>query len=374
MVSHWDWVLYNFRLPVANALRECGCDVTFVCPFGAYTEELRSRGFRCIHWAIERRSLNPVREIGSIVRLTGIYRRLAPDAVHHFTIKPNLYGTIAAGFAKTPAIINTFSGLGYVFSDRHRARWLRVFVLPMLRRALHKPDVITMFENELDRQTFVRLGIVHREQTAVIPGCSVDTLRFSPSRQEVLDPEHRTPVVLMAGRLLWDKGIREFVEAARRLKSQGVESRFCVAGAPDEGNPACVSQDAREAWRRDGTVEFLGHRDDMPDLLRRADVAVLPSYHEGLPRFLLEAAASGLPLVATDIEGCRMVVRDGTNGFLVPPMDAEALAEAILRLLTDSTLRTRFGTESRRIAVQEFSEGKIVQQYLDLYRRIGVLN
>ncbi len=195
----------------------------------------------------------------------------------------------------------------------------------------------------------------------------VDTRRFSPCQ----DGHSSTPVVLMASRLLWDKGVGEFVQAARHLRARGVEAQFWIAGAPDEGNPACLPDNVLIAWRREGVVEFLGHRSDMPELLRQASIAVLPSYHEGLPRFLLEAAATGLPLVATDIEGCRLVVRDGLNGLLVPPKDSHKLAEAIRTLLKDPPLRWRMGKASRAIAESKFDEKKIIAQSLAVYREVA---
>jgi glycosyltransferase involved in cell wall biosynthesis len=177
----------------------------------------------------------------------------------------------------------------------------------------------------------------------------------------------------MASRLLWDKGVCEFVQMTRILRQNGVKARFLVAGAPDGGNPSNIDEETIERWKREGSVEFLGHRDDMPALLSEVNIAVLPSYHEGVPKFLLEAAATGLPLVATDIEGCRVIVREGFNGLLVPPRDVSALADAVQHLLQDEELRERFGKASRRIAVEKFSEGIVNRQYLDLYRRLEIL-
>jgi glycosyltransferase involved in cell wall biosynthesis len=177
----------------------------------------------------------------------------------------------------------------------------------------------------------------------------------------------------MASRLLWDKGVAEYVEAARILNREGLDVRFQLAGAPDPGNLACVPEEQIAAWQQEGAVEFLGHCAEMPDLMRQADIAVLPSYHEGVPLFLLEAAASGLPLVGTDIRGCRMVIEEGTNGLLVPKGDAQALAVALQTLLADADLRQRMGRESRRVAERRFSQQAILAQYLAMYRELGVL-
>lgn len=370
-VAHWDWTLYNFRMPIAHALRDLGCEVIFVCPVAEYAPHIRQAGFPVVDWQIRRRSFNPLSESEAIVRLARIYRREALDAVHHFTIKPNIYGSLAARVTGIPKVINTFTGLGFVFAETHTARLLRMVVLPLLRLVLRRRNAVTVFQNDHDRDVFVHRGLVRAAQTWVIAGSGVNITRFTPQVDgRIPNPE---PVVLLAARLLMDKGIGEFVVAARRLREMGIVCRFWVAGTLDEGNPACVPRTLLAQWQRDGSVEFLGHRRDMPELLRQVDIAVLPSYHEGLPRFLLEAAATGLPLVATDIEGCRLVVREGVNGFLVPPQDANALAQALATLLTDPPLRARMGRASREIAVKEFNELRILEQYLRLYKALEVL-
>ena len=370
-VAHWDWTLYNFRMPLAHALRERGYDVVFVCPFGDYVSFIQQVGFPVIDWPLQRRSDNPLSEGLAIAHLCRIYRREALDAVHHFTIKPNIYGSLGARLARIPKIINTFTGLGFVFADSPVSRLLRTIVLPLLRLVLWPPNVITVFQNEHDRQVFLQRGLVRAAQTRVVAGSGVNTTRFAPARPgRMPDAE---PVVLMASRLLMDKGLGEFVAAAQCLRDKGITCRFWVAGTPDEGNPACVPQALLAQWQREAVVEFLGQRSDMPELLRQADIAVLPSYHEGLPRFLQEAAATGLSLVATDIEGCRPVVREGVNGLLVPPKDVTALAQALGTLVTDASMRARMGRASREIAVQEFNEARIIEQYLWLYTDLGVL-
>jgi glycosyltransferase involved in cell wall biosynthesis len=371
LVAHWDWTLYNFRMPLAYALRERGYDVVFVCPFGEYVSFIRKASFPVVDWHLQRRSFNPLSEGMAIWHLFRIYRREALDAVHHFTIKPNIYGSLAAQMARIPKIINTFTGLGFVFADSTASRLLRTIVLPLLRLVLWPRNAMTVFQNDYDREVFMQRGLVRSAQTSVIAGSGVNTTRFAPSSNGRLP--NAEPIVLMASRLLMDKGLREFVAAAHHLRGLGIKCRFWVAGTPDEGNPACVPRALLAQWQRDGVVEFLGQRTDMPDLLRQADIAVLPSYHEGLPRFLQEAAATGLPLVATDIEGCRMVVHTGLNGLLIPPKDAMALAQALVTLIMDASMRARMGRTSREIAVQEFNDARITEQYLWLYKELGVL-
>jgi glycosyltransferase involved in cell wall biosynthesis len=370
MVAHWDWVLYNFRLPLARALREKVFEVTFICPYGEYVPKLKEEGFRWIHWAIVRRSLNPVRELIAILHLASIYQREQPQIVHHFTIKPNLYGSIAAFLTRTKGVINTFEGLGFLFSEYPLAISLRSVVLPVAKLAFKANKGWCIFLNQQDLETCLRLKLILPERAIVITSIGVDTKKFRPNH-EFLSNNHEHPtVVLMAARLLWDKGVREFVEAARVLKARGLQVEFWLAGKPDNGNPMCVPEEFLKEWREEGLINWLGHRDDMPNLLQQVDIAVLPSYHEGVPRFLLEAAACGLPLVATDIEGCRVVVRDGVNGFLVPVKDPYALADAIETLIKKPELRRQMGIASRKIIEAEFDERIILNKWLALYDRV----
>lgn len=248
-------------------------------------------------------------------------------------------------------------------------RALRAGVLPLLRRALDSPSVLVVFQNEADRARCVGAGLVPPERARLIPGTGVDVKRFAPGEAR----RNGTPVVLFAGRLLWDKGVAEYVAAAERLAAKGVRARFLVAGEPDPGNPRSIPAERVGRWSRDGLVEFLGRCEEMAALLRRVDVAVLPSYHEGVPLFLLEAAASGLPIVATDIPGCRMVLEPGDNGLLVPPRDPEALAAALERVLVDENLRAVMGRASRKIAESRFDQRSILDAYEKLYREMGLL-
>jgi glycosyltransferase involved in cell wall biosynthesis len=370
MVAHWDWVLYNFRLPLARALREKGFEVVFVCPYGEYVPKLKEGGFRWIHWAIVRRSLNPVRELVAILHLASIYQREQPQIVHHFTIKPNFYGSIAALLARRDKVINTFTGLGFLFSEHPLAIGLRSSVLPLAKLAFRASKGWSVFQNRQDLETCLRLRLVLPERVVVIDGSGIDTRKFHPNHDSPPDNHEHPIVVLMAARLLWDKGVREFVEAARVLKARGLQFEFWLAGKPDNGNPMCVPEEFLKEWRGEGLINWLGHRDDMPNLLQQVDIAVLPSYHEGVPRFLLEAAACGLPLVATDIEGCRVVVRDGVNGFLVPVKDPYALADAIETLIKKPELRRQMGIASRKIVEAEFDERIILNKWLALYDRV----
>jgi glycosyltransferase involved in cell wall biosynthesis len=369
LVANWDWVLYQFRLGLARGLRNAGYEVTLICPRGEWVPKLEADGFRWREWELHRSRLNLFTEMLAIRKLTELYREIRPDVAHHSTIKPNVYGSFAARRAEVPWVINAFSGLGFVFSGTPFARLLRAGLTPVMRNAFAPENVFTVFDNASDQAKLVGSGIVQPSRSFLIPGSGVsgvDTEVYRPGQ-----PNGRSEVnVLMGARLLLDKGVGELVEAARLIRNRGLTARFQVAGGPDRNNPAAIPDAVLEQWRIEGAVEFLGQRKDMLSLLQQSDVAILPSYHEGTPRFLLEAAATGLPLVATDIEGCRTIVRNQVNGFLVPVRDAEALADAVEPLIRDAGLRKRMGSASREIALAEFSESRIVARYLEIYRKL----
>jgi glycosyltransferase involved in cell wall biosynthesis len=346
-------------------------EVIFICPPGQYVDKIKKKGFLWHPWHLNRRSVAPWWELRSIFELAGIYQRFSPDVVHHITVKPILYGSIAALLRRVPKVINNFTGLGFLFSEDPRAKWLRWLILPIFRFVLYDRDFYTVLLNENDRSRLISLGVITGEKTTIIPSEGVDLDLYQP---EWSDKEKRDSViVLMAARLLWDKGVAEFVETARRVKAQYRSVEFWLAGERDMGNPACIPRETLAAWREEGYVRFLNHRDDMPELLRKVDIAVLPSYHEGIPVFLLEAAASGLPLIATDIEGCNLIIDEGTNGFLVSKKDISGLADAILTLVRDPDLRLKMGRNSRVIVEERFSQEDSLSHFLSLYRKLGVL-
>lgn len=372
LVTHWDWVMVHFRLPLAKALRDEGCEVVCVCPGGRYISKIQEQGFRWVRWTVNRRSLNPLLELRSLFHLIWIYRVEKPYLVHHFTIKPMLYGSIAGWVTRIPYIVNTPTGVTFIFSESPKARLLRIFVKPLFRWVMGRTRLYVIFFNEEDQEVFLKQGILCPSQCVIIPGSGVNTTLFHPKGRQ--GSEEEPPKVLMAGRLLWDKGVREYVEAAKMLKARGIKARFLLAGEPDPGNPECIPFDYLSYWHQEGIIEFLGHCEDMPQLLQSVDIAVLPSYREGLSKFLLEAGATGLPVVATDIGGCRKIIQNEVNGLLVPVKDVSALAEALRRLLEDPALRQRLGDNNLRIVRDKFSEEVILIRYKDFYRSLGVFD
>jgi glycosyltransferase involved in cell wall biosynthesis len=369
LVTNQDWAHYTHRLPVARALRDAGFEAVFVSAPGPYAPLLEEAGFRFIPWQLNRRSLNPVREVRPLVELTRIYQMERPEAVFHFTIKPILHGALAARAAGVPAVVNLFTGLGFPFLDFGPSRYYKPMLASLLRRLLRGNRSFTVFHNEEDRQSLIAQKVVTQARSRTIFSSGVDIERFAP---QTSGPQHNVPVALMAARLLWDKGIQEYVDAAQQVRARGIPARFLVAGSPDLGSTLAVDELQVTKWRDEGVVEFLGHCDDMPALLRDADVAVLPSYHEGVPRFLLESAAAGLPIIATDVPGCRVVVDAGVNGLLIPARDSAALADALVAMLSDTELRERMGKASREVAVERFSQSEAMDAHLDVLRNLGV--
>ncbi|MFY2763025.1 glycosyltransferase family 4 protein [Arenimonas sp. MALMAid1274] len=369
LFANTDWYLYNFRRSLALALRDAGHDVLLLSPPGPYGDKLTALGLRWQPVPMDRRSLNPLRELALVWHLVRLLRRERPALVHGFTIKCAVYGSIAARLAGVPARVNAVAGMGYVFtSNDAKARLLRPIVRGLMRLALDGDNARLVLQNPDDVALFERAGLVARERIRLIPGSGVDCSRFAASAR-VRDPA-QPMVVLLAARLLWDKGLAEYVAAARQLRAQGRALRFLLAGDPDPGNPAAVPDASLREWVADGTLEWLGHVDDMPALLASVDVVVLPSYREGLPKGLIEAAACALPLVTTDVPGCREVVTDGVDGLRVPVRDAAALAAAIARLQDDPALACRLGEAARQKAIREFDEISVIRRTRAVYAEL----
>jgi glycosyltransferase involved in cell wall biosynthesis len=363
LFANTDWYLYNFRLALAKELQKQGSQVILLSPPGDFQNLLQESGFQWIPFPLSRQGANPVSELRTVWRLIRIYQQIKPDAVHHFTIKPVIYGSLSAHMLGIKAIINSVTGLGHLFIDPGIAtRILRTLAKILYRASLHRTQVI--FENPEDRDTFIRNRLLQSGQTSLIPGTGVDVEKFHP-----VPKNNDEPLILFASRLLISKGVLEFVEAAQQVKKTGSKARFAIAGTPDPGNPASIPPKQVNEWDRSGLVDVWGWQNDMPAALAKADIFCLPSYREGVPSALLEACASGLPIITTDVPGCRDVVSHGVNGLLVPPRNPQALAEAIEKLLANPALRNDMGTSGRQLALEKFSLEKIIEQTLGIYQK-----
>ena len=368
--ANTDWYLYNFRLSTAQRLQADGHEVVMLSPPGPFGGRFAARGFRWVTLPMDRASLNPLREAATLAHLVRVLRREKPDLLHNFTVKCAVYGGAAARMAGVPATVNAVAGLGYVFTGNGlKARCLRPLVQALMRGTLDHRRSLLILQNPDDAETFRRARLVARERIHVIRSSGVDTSRFRPSSMSGRDGRLR---VLLAARLLWEKGIQEYVDAARRLKAQGRDIEFVLAGAPDPGNPRSVGHEQVQRWAEEGIVTWLGHVEDMPALLATIDVMALPSYYrEGVPKSLIEGAAAGLALITTDQPGCREVVtRHGVDGLVVPARDADALAALVGRLDDDRELLARLGARAREKAMGEFDERSVIQRTVEVYAQL----
>jgi glycosyltransferase involved in cell wall biosynthesis len=359
------WFFVSHRLPLARAAQRQGFTVHVAASPDETAAQLEAAGIHFHPVPFSRKGRHPLRELRTFLQVVALYRRIRPDLVHHVTIKPIVYGGLAARIARIPAVVSAVAGLGYTFLARGRAAsLLRQLVWFGYRKGLSHANQTVIFQNDDDRREFLARGVVTPAETALIRGSGVDPEVFSPGERPA-----GPPVVVLPARLLWDKGVGEFVEAAAILKARGVDARFVLVGEPDPHNPASVSDADLAAWSRSGAVEAWGRSDDMPAVLRKAHIACLPSYREGLPRALLEAAASALPIVTTDVPGCREVVRDGYNGYLVPPRQAAALADALEKLIrAPAAEREQMGRRGRGLVLEQFTLDHVVRETLKLYR------
>jgi len=362
LFANTDWFLYNFRLASAEALRARGDEVVLVSPPGKYAASLQERGFRWREFPFARRGMNPLSEAGTLLRLARLYRQERPVLAHHFTVKCVLYGTLAARFAGIRPVVNSLTGLGYVFTGERGL--LRDGISAAYRLLMRR--TWTIFENPDDQKMFIQRNWIVPARSAVILGAGVDVERFHPQAE----PPTGEPVVIFPARILWDKGIGEFVGAARRLRGKNLPARFVVVGESDAGNPTSVPLRTLEDWKREGIVEWWGWQEDMQKVYAQAHIACLPSHREGLSNALAEACACGLPIVTTDVPGCRDVVTHGLNGLLAPVKNASALAEALETLLSDPELRRAMGAAGREIAVNKFGVTKINAETLALYEKV----
>lgn len=363
-----DWAFLSHRLPMAEAALEAGFDVAVACRTGPAAAEIERRGFRLFPLAhLRRESRNPWRELRAIVEILRLYRRYRPDIVHHVALKPVLYGGLAAHIARVPAQIAALIGMGAVFIGTDvRARLLRALITVCFRAVFRGQDTRLLVQNRDDLSLFADRGLIDPTRIHIVPGSGVDTETLVPTPEPAAPPVH----VALAARLLYDKGIVEAVEAIRLCRNEGHDVHLRIAGGPDPANPRSIGEaEIARLGATDG-VRFLGHRDDVADIYRTSHIAILPSYREGLPKALLEAAALGRAIIATDVPGCRELVETETTGLLVPVRDARALANALQRLAEDAGLRRHLAENARTSVEGRFSARAVKTEIVALYRSL----
>lgn len=366
LVANTDWYLYNYRFSLARHLAQQGFEAVLVSPAGEYTRALQEKGLRWVEWRVGRQTLAPWKELRSVLQLIQIYHQEKPVLVHHFTAKAVTYGSLAAIFSRVPCVINNITGLGYIFIRQDaKAQALRRMIQGLYWLAGRHPNCTTIFENPADREYFLSNRLVSPERTWLIEGVGVDVDHFVP-----LPEPAGVPVVVLPARMLWDKGVGVLVEASQLLKKK-VQVRLALVGKPDHGNPGTIDEPTLRRWVEEGAVEWWGWQADMKSVYARCHIVTLPSsYGEGVPTALLEASACARPIVASDIPGCREVVVHGENGLLVPPGNADALAEALAILVHDADLRRKMGNAGRQRVLERFSDDRINAATFAVYHKV----
>ena len=361
-----DKSFWSHRLSLALSAIDAGYDVTLVSNFNKLESKIKNRGVNVININFVRSSKHPFTDLKNIFKLIFILRKEKPDIIHNVALKTILIASIAGLFSKKMVIINAFTGLGYVFSsDQLHAKLIRYFIKPIFKLLFRRSNYWTIFQNPDDMNLFERLGLINLNQSTLIRGSGVETNKFIQS-----DDLNKIPVVMLASRMLWDKGVGEFVKVAKRAYKNKINAEFMLVGGIDNDNPMSIPLSTLNQWVSNGDVQWEGHSDNMPDMLASASIVCLPSYREGLPKVLLEAAAIGRPLIASDGPGCREIVRDKYNGLLVKMRDADSLYEAVLMLVNNRKMRETMGRNSRTLVETELSTTIINTQTIELYRRV----
>ena len=353
-------------LEFIRRLLERGYQVLIVAPEDPAFATLRTVGAQCHHLPLSRRGMNPLRELYSVYRLWRIVRTARPLILFNYSIKPVIYGSFVAGLCRVPYAYSMVTGLGYMFGRGGvKGDTLKKLVIAFYKRVL-KHNTRVFFQNAHDRDVFIDNHLMESDRAVVVNGTGIDLNEFKPATAS------KEPVFLLISRMLWEKGIDEFVTAARLVKQEFDKARFQLLG-PIDDNPAAIQADQLRQWQREGAVEYLGETSDVRPYLKQALVFVLPSYYrEGRPRSILEAMAMGKPVVTTDWPGCRDPVVDGVNGYLVPVRDSAGLAAAMRKFLTDPGLALDMGRESRKMAEKDYDVHQVNKRILSYFPKTGL--
>jgi glycosyltransferase involved in cell wall biosynthesis len=362
VVLNTSWNIYNFRMGLVNSFLKSGHEVYTIAPRDSYSQMLQDAGCRYVELKMDSRGANPLKDMGLILELYRIYKKIKPDIVLHFTIKPNIYGSIAARLLNIP-VINNVCGLGTIFLTNNLTSKIAIW---MYKVAFHFPKNI-FFQNEDDLKLFVDKKLVKKDLCHLLPGSGIDLEKFKPVPKNKNDKF----TFLLISRLIHDKGILEYVEAVRKLKKKGIEAKFQILGAKDTKHKRGIPSEIIDGWIESNLVEYLGTTNNVVDHLEYADCVVLPSYREGAPRSLLEAASLAKPIIATDVPGCRQVVLDQVNGLLCKVKDAEDLAEKMeLMHRMDDSKRNDMGLKGRKLMEEVFDEKIVIKIYQDQIKKI----
>lgn len=362
IVLNTSWNVYNFRLGLIKALQQQNYQVTVIAPRDEYTDKLIAQGCRFEELTMDSRGANVIKDLGLIFELVKIYKRVKPDVVLHYTIKPNIYGTVAAKILNIPAV-NNVCGLGTVFLKKN----LVSKVASWMYKISFKFPKKVFFQNNYDKRLFVKNGLVKEDISDILPGSGIDLNKFSSKEFK----RNKKFTFLLISRLIHDKGIVEYIKAIELLKSEGFDAKFQLLGAKDPGHKRGIKSEIIDSWIKNNTVEYLGTTEDVRDFIENADCIVLPSYREGTPKTLLEAASISKPIVTTDVPGCKDVVIDNFNGLLCKVRDPYDLAIKMKQLASydDKTL-AQFGINGRKKVESEYDENIVINKYIDTIRSL----
>ncbi len=362
IVINTTWNIYNFRMGLLDALRNEGHEIHAISPTDEYVGHLKNAGIGHHHINISAHGSNPVKDFGLLIQLMNLYSRIKPDVILHYTIKPNIYGSMAAALLQIP-VINNVSGLGSAF----QRKTVTYFMVKFLYKLAFINAEKIFFQNNEDREFFHSMKLVSLDRTDLLPGSGINLKRFEAVPYKKSNPF----VFLMVARLISDKGIFEYIKAIKQLRSKGCTARFQLLGAYDSKPDRAISKEMIQEWTHQGLIEYLGVTDNVKEVMAMSDCVVLPSYREGTPRVLLEACCLTKPIVTTDVPGCHHVVKHGFNGFLCRPMDAIDLAEKMQLIIkaSESELR-QMGINGRNLVEVNFDENLVIEKYRDAIRQL----
>lgn len=382
IISNTDWYIWQFRKGLLKSLKERGHDVYAISPKGDYVRLIESLGVVHIPITVESKGMNPLKDLKILLDFCKIFKRKKFDLIHTFTIKPNIYGAIAGKLAGIPVVISSVVGLGYVFSKPNnnlKTRFVNIIATRLYKIALRYSSYV-LFQNQDDSEYFILSRLVDRRKTQIIKSSGVNLIEYSPLAMDSatinrlkqgLSINGNKVVITMVSRLMWEKGVREFIEAAKILKSKFPEAFFLLVGSIDKENPSAISENYLREAEYNGYIKWLGHRDDVANILAISDIVTLPSYYrEGVPKAILEAMAMEKPIVTTNNVGCKDTVEEGKNGFLVPVKDIDSLSDRIERLIVDKDLRIEFGKYGRLKAEREFDENIVIDKTIKIYEAL----
>lgn len=363
-----DWYFVSHRFNLAKEAISKGYEVSLLTNVNSHKNEIESAGINLLPWSLQRNSFNPIKEIRSIIQIISAINFIQPSLVHSVALKPILYSSIASKFSCVKSIVFAFAGLGYLFtSNKFLIKIGRLPVVISLRLLLNNDNSNFIFQNQDDIDIFLTLKIAKESNINLIPGSGVDTNRFFPDFQKVRDS---VPIIILPARLLWDKGIGDFVKAAKILRDKDFNARFVLVGQFDPHNPANIPQSKIDEWVRNKIIEYWGFQENMPKILNQSTIVCLPSYREGFPKVLLEAASCSKPIIATDVPGCRQAVHHNKNGLLVPLRNPKVLAGSIEKMVNDKDLCEKMGEAGLKRVHSELSQEIISKKTFSIWEKI----